>query len=68
MTKKVYKIKGMHCTSCAMNIEWDLEDQGLTGKCDYARETLEIEIDSKEKEEIIKKTVEKLGYTILNAS
>lgn len=64
MTKKIYKISGMHCSSCAMTIEWEFEDQGVTAKCDYAKQVLEVEIDSEEKEEIVKKIVEKLGYKL----
>ena len=46
------KIEGMHCVSCAMNIDFDLED--LTGikfaKTNYAKGELEVEFD----EEIMK--------------
>lgn len=54
----------MHCTSCAMSIEWELEDQGLAAKCDYAKQILEVEIDAEEKGEIIKNAVKKLGYEV----
>lgn len=64
MAKKIFKISGMHCTSCAMNIEWDLEDQGLTAKCDYAKQTLEVEIDADDKAKLVQTTIEKLGYKI----
>lgn len=64
--KKVYKISGMHCTSCAMNIEWELEDAGVKAKCNYAKEELEVEFDGNEvPEEKIKATVEKAGYKLL---
>lgn len=62
MTKK-YKVSGMHCTSCAMNIEWELEDRGMKAKCDYAKQILEVEFDSK-KEPEIKKAIAGLGYTL----
>ncbi len=26
LTKKQFAIEGMHCTSCAMTIDWELED------------------------------------------
>lgn len=57
-----YKIKGMHCASCATLLEMDLEDVGIKAKCSYPKETLEIE----EKHDL-KKVVEivsKLGYSI----
>lgn len=61
--KKVYKIAGMHCSSCALDIEWTLEDAGIKAKCDYAQETLEVEGEANK--ETLKKTVEKLGYKLL---
>jgi len=65
MTKKTFKITGMHCNSCALGIEWELEDQGYVSKCDYAKEILEVEFDSEDKsEKAIKETVEKLGYKL----
>lgn len=66
MSNKVYKISGMHCPSCAMNIEWELEDAGIKGKCSYARQELEVESDGKDvDEEKIKLAVEKAGYKVV---
>ncbi len=65
MTKKTFKVEGMHCTSCALMIESDLEDAGVTSSCSYAKETLDVEFDEKKiDEEIIRKVVSKSGYTI----
>lgn len=64
MAKTTYKISGMHCTSCAMNIEWTLEDLGLKSKCDYARQVLEIESDKPVDLPAVKKAVSALGYQI----
>lgn len=65
IVKKKFKIEGMHCTSCAMSIDFDLEDlSGVTfAKTNYAKEEGEIEFD----EEIIKlekilRQIEKSGY------
>lgn len=43
------KIIGMHCTGCAMNIDFDLEDlQGIkTAKTNYAKQKCEVEFDEK---------------------
>jgi len=45
--KKKLKIAGMHCSSCAMNIDFDLEE--LAGvravSTSYARQECEIEFD-----------------------
>ena len=59
------KINGMHCTSCAMNIDFDLEDlEGIkAAKTSYAKQETEVEFDHDQvKEEVIIKTVEKTGY------
>lgn len=55
----------MHCTSCAMNIDFDLEDlEGVnTSKTNYAKQETEVEFDEdKLKTEIIIETVKKTGY------
>jgi len=59
------KILGMHCSSCAMNIDFDLEDlNGIkSAKTSYAKEICEVEFDEeKVKEEDIISSVEKTGY------
>lgn len=47
MTKIKLKIDGMHCSSCAMNIDFDLED--LNGvkesKTNYAKQETTVEFD-----------------------
>lgn len=67
MTKKKFKVLNMHCASCAMVIEGDLEDKGVSkAACSYAKQELEVEYDEKEfNEEDIKKQVEKSGYKLL---
>ncbi len=66
MTKKIYKVQGMHCASCATMIELDLEDEGITAKCNYAQQVLEVSFDNtKIKEEKIKKVVGQSGYTLV---
>lgn len=64
--KKKFKIEGMHCASCAMTIEWKLEDIGAVAKCSFAHSEVEVEFDaSKISEEEIKKAVLKAGYSTL---
>jgi copper chaperone CopZ len=66
MMKKTYKVEGMHCTSCALLIESDLEDAGVTAVCNYARQTLTVEFDEKKVgEKTIKDVVAKAGYQIV---
>lgn len=63
--KKTYKVNGMHCNSCAMVIESDLEDAGVTAKVSYANETLDVDFDEKKvNEEKIKSVVKSAGYSI----
>lgn len=65
MTKKVYKVNGMHCSSCAMTIEWELEDAGVKAKCSYAKQVVEVEFDGEKiSDEKIKEVVKKSGYSI----
>lgn len=65
MKKMKLKIEGMHCTSCAMNIDGELEDNvsGVkSSSTSYARQETEVETeDSVTAEEIIAQ-IEKTGY------
>ena len=63
--KKIYKIKGMDCSACASLIELELEDLGVVSKCDFAKETLEINKNEKSNENKIRSLIEKLGYKIV---
>ena len=62
--KKTYKIQGMDCDSCAKMIELDLEDAGFSAKCDYAKETLEVDISQKDDEEKVSNVVHSSGYQL----
>ncbi len=65
MTKKSYKVLGMHCTSCPLIIESDLEDAGMKASCNYARQTLDVEYDeSRMMKETIEKVVTTAGYAL----
>jgi Cu+-exporting ATPase len=66
MAKKAkLKIMGMHCASCAMSIDGDLEDtEGVkSAKTSYASQVCEVEFEEEVVtiEEIIK-TVDQTGY------
>lgn len=68
MTKKSYKIKGMHCTSCPLVIESDLEDAGVKASCHYARQTLDVEYDELTLDETkIRAVVQHAGYQLAEA-
>ena len=68
MTKKLFKINGMHCTACAMDIDGTLEDtNGIQeSNTNYAKEQTEVIYDESQIEE--KKIIElvsKVGYTAI---
>lgn len=62
--KKMFKLSGMHCTSCALNVEWVLEDMGLKAKCSYISQTVEVESLQDFPENEIKEAMEKEGFTV----
>lgn len=68
MIKKVFKISGMHCISCAMNIDGELEDkEGVkSANTSYAKQECEVNFDEGKVtvEEIIK-IVKKIGYQVI---
>lgn len=47
IVKKKLKINGMHCTSCAMNIDFELEDtEGVKEvKTSYVKQITEVSFD-----------------------
>lgn len=66
MNKIILKIEGMHCSSCAMNIDFDLEDlEGIkTSKTNYAKQVSEVEYDQdKLQPEKIIEQIKKSGYS-----
>lgn len=65
MTKKTYKVKGIHCSSCPLVIEGELEDIGAKARCNYRSEVLEVEYDeSKLDEQKIISAVKSAGYEL----
>lgn len=64
MKKLKLKIEGMHCTSCAMNIDFDLEDLGVkSAKTNYAKQETEVEFDEEKiKPQAIIDQIKKTGY------
>lgn len=66
--KRKFKITGMHCTSCAMTIDMDLEDlEGIkSAKTSYAKGETEVEFDSdKITDDLILETIKKSGYNAI---
>ncbi len=61
--KMTFKISGMHCASCAMNIDGELEDMGAESKTSYAKSETEVRFDEgKLSMERIIGAIQKLGY------
>lgn len=66
MKKISLAIDGMHCTSCAMNIDGELEDtDGIKqANTNYAKQKTEVEFDpAKVTEETIITIIKKVGYS-----
>lgn len=69
MKKVKFKISGMHCSSCAMNIDFSLEDvEGVKSiKTSYAKQVTEVEFEDKKiSEHEITEQIKKAGYTATN--
>lgn len=65
MKKIKLKIEGMHCTSCAMNIDGELEDtDGVkNSNTNYAKQHTEVEFDEEKLDETqIIEIIKKVGY------
>ncbi|MDO8429317.1 MAG: heavy-metal-associated domain-containing protein [Candidatus Daviesbacteria bacterium] len=65
IVKKKLKIEGMHCTSCAMTIDMDLEDLVGVESSDtsYAKEITEVKFEEeKVNMDDIVQVIEKSGY------
>lgn len=68
MEKKVtLKIEGMHCTSCAISIDGELEDAGAKeANTNYAKQETEVVFDpQKLSEEKILEIIKKIGYSAI---
>lgn len=65
MNKQTFIISGMHCTSCAMNIDGELEDtDGVkSSSTNYAKQLTEVEFDpQKISDQKIIEIIKKVGY------
>ncbi|RJP45987.1 MAG: hypothetical protein C4584_02360 [Armatimonadetes bacterium] len=66
--KKKYKVLDMHCSSCALLIDMELEDvAGIkSSSVSYPKQEAQVEFDGDEvKEEEIVKKVEDIGYRLV---
>lgn len=63
--KTKLKIQGMHCSSCALLIDSDLEDLDgvLSANTSYAKQVSEVDFDSRKASlERILETIKNTGY------
>ena len=63
--KKLFTIEGMHCSSCAMTIDFDLEDRPgvVRSITSYAKQETVVEFNEGEiSEEEIVTQIQKTGY------
>lgn len=68
MAKKKFKIIDMHCSSCAILIDDDLEDTDgvVSAKTHFAKSESEVEFDpSKISQERILEIIKQSGYTAI---
>lgn len=70
-TQIAFKIDGMHCTSCSMNIDGELEDtEGvIKAETSYAKGKTVVTYDSaKVKPKKLKEVIESLEYSVTELS
>ena len=71
MIKKKFTIEGMHCTSCAMNIDGELEDAPGVKEANtsYVKQLTEVLYDEKLiDEKKIAGIIKKVGYSAMSTS
>ena len=67
MTTTQLKLSGMHCVSCSLLIEGELEDIGVKAKAHYAKQVVDCTYDeNKITIENIQAVIEKLGYKVVS--
>lgn len=65
---QVFKISGMHCSSCAMNIDGELEDTAgiIESSTNYAKQVAEVKYDDEKiQPEKIVEIIKKTGYEVI---
>ncbi len=71
MTKKQFRIQGMHCVGCAMTVDGALEDlSGVqSATTSYAKQIVDVVYDeTKVTETKLIEAVHQAGYTALSVS
>lgn len=71
MTQQTFKVTGMHCVSCAMNLEGALEDvQGVaSANAQYAQSVVVVAFDERQVTPVqLAQAAEGVGYQLHPAS
>jgi copper chaperone CopZ len=64
MITKTYQIEGMHCTSCSILIEGELEDIGVNATVNYAKAEVTVTFDPERiSERKILEVIRQAGYS-----
>lgn len=64
MIKKTFKVRGMHCPSCVMLIEGELEDRGARARCDLAKNEVVVEYPEELGDGGVRAAIETAGYRV----
>jgi copper chaperone CopZ len=69
MKKKTFKLSGLHCASCNIVIEGELEDQlGVKAECSYHSQVVQVEFDpTKVTHDQIISIIEAQGYKVIGS-
>lgn len=66
MVRKSLKLSGLHCASCAMLVEGELEDIGVKAACNWPKEIVDVEYDEGAiKDKDIKDAIARAGYSVV---
>lgn len=64
---RTFAVDGMHCASCAMSIDWELEDVDgvIEAKTSYAKARTDVRYDpGKVSEADLVAAIERAGYSV----
>lgn len=64
LTKRIFRVRGMHCPSCVMLIEGELEDRGAKARCNLAKNEVEVEYPEELGDKGVIAAIEAAGYTV----
>ena len=65
--KKIIKIEGMHCEKCSGRVEKALNGiGGVSAKVNLAKKSAVVSVNSQISDEELKKTVEELGFSVID--